>query len=246
MQDLIYGRSAVYETLRAGRRQLFGLQVAETARAAGRMSQILELAAGRKLKVTRVPHLKLPGDEVNHQGVALEAGPYPYADLTDILERAQQQGERPFVLILDSLQDPQNLGSLLRTAEVIGAHGVVMPLARSVEVTPAAVNASAGASEHLLIAQSNLSQAIDRLKEQDVWIVGLDQGGQMLEAGTEKHLGGALGLVVGSEGEGLHDLTRKRCDILLQLPMRGRIESLNAAVAGSVALYLAYLRRSTA
>ena len=149
-------------------------------------------------------------------------------------------------MILDSLQDPQNLGSLLRTAEVVGVHGVVMPLARSVEVTPAAVNASAGASEHLLIAQSNLAQAIDRLKEQDVWIVGLDQGGQMLEAGTEKHLAGALGLVVGSEGEGLHDLTRKRCDILLQLPMRGRIESLNAAVAGSVALYLAYLRRRSA
>ena len=246
MHDLIYGRSAVYETLRAGRRQLFGLQVAETARPAGRMSQILELAATRKLKIERLPHLKLPGAEVNHQGVALEAGPYPYADLTDILERATQQGERPFILILDSLQDPQNLGTLLRSAEVIGVHGVVMPLARAVEVTPAAVNASAGASEHLLIAQSNLAQAIDRLKEQNVWIVGLDQDGQMLEAGAEKHLAGALGLVVGSEGEGLHDLTRKRCDILLQLPMRGRIESLNAAVAGSVALYLAYLRRRTA
>ncbi len=243
MHDLIYGRSAVYETLRAGRRQLFALQVSETARTAGRLSQILELASSRKLKVERVPNLKLASGEVNHQGVALEAGPYPYADLMDILDRAQQQSERPFLLILDSLQDPQNLGSLLRTAEVTGVHGVVMPLARSVEVTPAAVNASAGASEHLLIAQSNLSQAIDRLKQQDVWIVGLDQGGQMLEAGMERHLGGALGLVVGSEGEGLHDLTRKRCDILLQLPMRGRIASLNAAVAGSVALYLAYLRR---
>jgi 23S rRNA (guanosine2251-2'-O)-methyltransferase len=246
MHDLIYGRSAVYETLRAGRRQLFGLEVAESARQVGRMAQILDLAASRKLKVTRTPHLNLPGADVNHQGVALEAGPYPYADLTDILDRGQQQGERPFVLILDSLQDPQNLGSLLRTAEVTGVHGVVMPLARSVEVTPAAVNASAGASEHLLIAQSNLSQAIDRLKEQDVWIVGLDQGGQLLQAGMDRHLSGALGLVVGSEGEGLHDLTRKRCDILLQLPMRGRVESLNAAVAGSVALYLAYLRRPSA
>ena len=244
MREIIYGRSAVYETLRAGRRQLFGLQVAETARPAGRMAQILELAAERKLKVTPLPHLQLPGSEVNHQGVALEAGSYPYSDLTDILERAQQQNERPFILILDLLQDPQNLGSLLRTAEVIGAHGVVMPLARAVEVTPAVVNASAGASEHLLIAQSNLSQAIDRLKTQDVWIVGLDQSGQLLEPGMERHLAGALGLVVGSEGEGLRDLTRKRCDILLQLPMRGRIESLNAAVAGSVALYLAYLRRA--
>jgi 23S rRNA (guanosine2251-2'-O)-methyltransferase len=243
MQDMIYGRNAVYETLRAGRRQLFGLQVAETARPAGLLSQILELAASRKLKVTRVASLKLPGGGVNHQGVALEAGPYPYADLEDLIERSQQQSEPPFVLILDSLQDPQNLGSLLRTAEVTGVHGVVMPLARSVDVTPAVVNASAGASEHLLIAQSNLSRAIDRLKEQDVWIVGLDQAGQVLEPGLQKHLSGALGLVVGSEGEGLHDLTRKRCDILLQLPMRGRIESLNAAVAGSVALYLASMHR---
>jgi 23S rRNA (guanosine2251-2'-O)-methyltransferase len=246
MHDLIYGRNAVYETLRAGRRELFGLQLAEAARPAGRLSQILELAATRKLKVTRLPNLKLPGSEVNHQGVALEAGPYPYADLADILERAQRKNELPFVLILDSLQDPQNLGSLLRTAEVTGVHGVVMPLARSVDVTPAVVNASSGASEHLLIAQSNLAQAIDRLKEQDVWIVGLDQAGQVLEGRMQKHLGGALGLVVGSEGEGLHDLTRKRCDILLQLPMRGRIESLNAAVAGSVALYLAYMHREQA
>src|SRR5574340_251077 len=246
MQDLIYGRNAVYEALRAGRRQLFGLQVAESARPTGRLSQILELASSRKLKVTRLPHLKVPGSEVNHQGVALQAGPYPYADLADILERAQQQGEPPFVLILDSLQDPQNLGSLLRTAEVTGVHGVVMPLARSVDVTPAVVNASAGASEHLLIAQSNLSHAIDGLKERDVWIVGLDQAGQALEPALQKHLSGALGLVVGSEGEGLHDLTRKRCDILLQLPMRGRIESLNAAVAGSVALYLASMHRTSA
>jgi 23S rRNA (guanosine2251-2'-O)-methyltransferase len=246
MRELIYGRNAVYESLRAGRRQLFGLQIAETARQAGRISQILELAASRNLKVTPVPNLKLPAGEVNHQGVALEAGPYPYSDLTDILDQAQQRGERPFVLLLDSLQDPQNLGSLLRTAEVVGVHGVVMPLARSVDVTPAVVNASAGASEHLLIAQSNLAQAIDRLKQQDVWIVGLDQAGELLEQRTEKHLAGALGLVVGSEGEGLHDLTRKRCDVLLQLPMRGRVESLNAAVAGSVALYLAHLGRRSA
>jgi 23S rRNA (guanosine2251-2'-O)-methyltransferase len=244
MHELIYGRNAVRETLRAGRRQLFGLQIAETARQQGRLSQILELAAGLKLKVTPVPHLKLPAGEVNHQGVMLEAGSYPYADLTDILDRSEQLGERPFVLLLDTLQDPQNLGSLLRTAEAVGVHGVVMPLARSVDVTPAVVNASAGASEHLLIAQSNLSQAIDRLKQQDVWIVGLDQHGDSLQQGTEKHLAGALGLVVGSEGEGLHDLTRKRCDILLRLPMRGRIDSLNAAVAGSVALYLAHLRRA--
>jgi 23S rRNA (guanosine2251-2'-O)-methyltransferase len=110
-------------------------------------------------------------------------------------------------------------------------------------VTPAVVNASSGASEHMLIAQSNLSQAIDALKTNDVWVVGLDQAGEKVEVGS-RHLKGALGLVVGSEGEGLHDLTRKKCDIILQLPMKGKIESLNAAVAGSVALYLAFFSRS--
>jgi 23S rRNA (guanosine2251-2'-O)-methyltransferase len=112
-----------------------------------------------------------------------------------------------------------------------------------VEVTPAVVNASSGASEHMLIAKSNLSQAIDSLKDADVWIVGLDQAEAEMEAGS-RHLRGAVGLVVGSEGEGLHELTRKKCDIVLSLPMKGKIESLNAAVAGSVALYLAYLTRS--
>jgi len=243
MRELLYGRNAVHETLRAARRQLFSLQVADTVKEAGRIQQILELAASRNVPVTGTPRLKFPAGEVNHQGVALEASHYPYCDLADILERAHQQREQPFVLILDALQDPQNFGSLLRTAEATGVHGVIIPLARTVEVTPAVVNASAGASEHLLIAPSNLSQAIERLKQDGVWIVGLDQQGAIFRADSERHLGGALGLVVGSEGEGLRDLTRKKCDIVLQLPMRGNIESLNAAVAGSVALYLAYLAR---
>jgi 23S rRNA (guanosine2251-2'-O)-methyltransferase len=243
MREFIYGRSAVYETLRAARRQFFGLHLAETARLAGRLQQIADLAADRKVPVTHTARLKLPEAEVNHQGVALETGRYPYVDVADLLDRAQQGGEAPFVLILDSLQDPQNFGALLRTAEVAGVHGVIIPLARTVEVTPAVVNASAGASEHLLVAQSNLAQAIDLLKQHDVWIVGLDQHGEPLGAGMDRHLGGPLGLVVGSEGEGLHDLTRRKCDILLQLPMRGQIESLNAAVAGSIALYLAHLAR---
>jgi 23S rRNA (guanosine2251-2'-O)-methyltransferase len=121
-------------------------------------------------------------------------------------------------------------------------HGVIIPLAHAVEVTPAAVNASSGASEHLLIGRANLAQAIEALKDANVWIVGLDQAGTALEPGS-RHLKGALGLVVGSEGEGLRQLVRSKCDIVLRLPMRGQIESLNAAVAGSVALYLAYLAR---
>jgi 23S rRNA (guanosine2251-2'-O)-methyltransferase len=240
MKELIYSRNAVHETLRAKRREIFGIEIADTAQEKGRIVEIMKLAGEQKVKVTRVPRTKLDKVHDNHQGVVAEVSKYPYSDIVEILERTK--GELPFVLILDSLQDPQNFGTLLRTAEAIGVHGVIIPLARTVDVTPAVVNASSGASEHLLIAQSNLSQAIDALKENDVWVVGLDQAGAEIEPGS-RHLRGAIGLVVGSEGEGLHELTRKKCDILMKLPMRGQIESLNAAVAGSVALYLAYLNR---
>jgi 23S rRNA (guanosine2251-2'-O)-methyltransferase len=243
MKEFIYGRNAVYETLRAKRREVFRLDIAEGVKATGRIAEILELAALVKVGANFVPRTKLEKLKANHQGVALEVGGYPYSDLIEILESAQQRHEAPFILMLDSLQDPQNFGVLLRTAEIVGVHGVVIPLARTVEVTPAVVNASSGASEHLLIAQSNLSQAIDTLKGSEVWIVGLDQNGELLHEKSNRHLQGALGLVVGSEGEGLHDLTRKKCDILLKLPMRGKIESLNASVAGSIVLYQSYLAR---
>jgi 23S rRNA (guanosine2251-2'-O)-methyltransferase len=243
MKEFIYGRNAVYETLRAKRREIFRLEIADGVKETGRISEILELAALRKLGANFVPRTKLEKLKANHQGIALEVGGYPYSDLIEILERARQMDEAPFILILDSLQDPQNFGVLLRTAEIVGVHGVVIPLARTVAVTPAVVNASSGASEHLLIAQSNLSQAIDALKESEVWVVGLDQKCEPVQEKMNCHLKGALALVVGSEGEGLHDLTRKKCDILLRLPMRGQIDSLNASVAGSIVLYQAYLAR---
>jgi 23S rRNA (guanosine2251-2'-O)-methyltransferase len=240
MKEFIYSRNAVHEALRARRRQIFSIEIAEGVQEKGKLTEILKLAQGQKIKVYRVPRPKLDKVHENHQGIVAEVSGYPYSDVTDILDNTK--GEPPFVLILDSLQDPQNFGTLIRTAEAIGVHGIVIPLARSVEVTPAAVNASSGASEHMLIAQANLSQTIDALKAEDVWVVGLDQAGAEIQPGS-RHLKGALALVVGSEGEGLHELTRKKCDIVLKLPMRGKIESLNAAVAGSVALYLAYLSR---
>ena len=243
VKEFIYGRNAVYETLRAKRRELVGLQIADGVKTAGRVTEIMELAAKQNVPAQLVPRARLDKLNANHQGVALEAGEYPYSDVVEIMEQPRRQSELPFVLIIDSLQDPQNFGALLRTAEIVGVHGVVIPLARAVGVTPAVVNASAGATEHLRIAQSNLSQAIDALKESDVWIVGLDQNGQEMDERSDQHLHSSLGLVVGSEGEGLHQLTQKKCDILLRLPMKGRVESLNAAVAGSVALYLAYMAR---
>lgn len=244
MRELLYGRNAVYEALRANRRELFTLQIADGVKAAGRINQIMKLAARCKVPARLVPRARFEKLSDNHQGVALEVGDYPYGSLDEILEYAREKNEPPFVLILDTLQDPQNFGTLLRTAEAAGVHGVIIPLARTVAVTPAVVNASSGASEHLLIAQSNLSQAMDALKQADVWLVGLDPQGAPLSGESDAHLGGALGLVVGSEGSGLRELTRKKVDLLLSLPMRGNVESLNAAVAGSVAVYLAYLARA--
>jgi len=244
MKETLYSRNAVYETLRAKRRQPFSLEIAEGVKEKGRLSDILGLAKDRKIPVKRVPRGRLDRLKSNHQGVALEASGYPYADLVDIFELAEERKEPLFVLLLDTLNDPQNFGTLLRTAEVVGVHGVVVPLARTVGVTPAVVNASSGASEHLLVAQANLHQAIDALKEAGAWVIGLDQNGETVGTIRESSLQGAIGLVVGSEGEGMRPLTAKSCDILMKLPMKGKIESLNAAVAGSIALYLAYLARS--
>jgi 23S rRNA (guanosine2251-2'-O)-methyltransferase len=167
---------------------------------------------------------------------------YPYADLSQILELAKQRNEQALVLILDTLKDPQNLGTLIRTGELVGVHGLVLPLRRTATVTPAVVNASSGASEHLLICQANLAQTITQLKENGIWVVGLE-GGEEAQPPDKVDLGGPLAVVVGSESEGMRHLVKTSCDFLLQLPMRGRIDSLNAAVAGSVALYLIWQAR---
>jgi len=244
MKEFIYSRNAVYETLRAKRRDVFRIQIAEGAQEKGHLADILRMAKERGIAVERVPRARLDKIHQNHQGVVTEVSGYSYSDVVEILDHATQKNEAPFILMLDSLNDPQNFGTLLRTAEVVGVHGVIIPLAHTVEVTPAVVNASSGASEHLRIARSNLAQAIDALKDENVWIVGLDENGEMIGEKTQRHLTGAVGLVVGSEGEGIRQLIRSKCDIVLKLPMRGQIESLNAAVAGSVALYLAYLARN--
>jgi len=242
MKEFIYGRNPVYENLRTQRRESFRLQIAEGVQEKGRLVEILDMAARRKIPVERVSRAHLDKLSESHQGVALEVSGYPYVNLEDILDRARQQSEPLFVLILDTLQNPQNLGTLIRTAEAVGVHGILIPTHRAAEITPAVVSASAGASEHMLVAQTNLAQAIAELKKVDVWVVGLDESPESLEP-AKVHLDGALAVVVGSEGEGLRPLVRQSCDFLLRLPMQGQIESLNAAVAGSVVLYLAYLSR---
>ncbi len=160
-------------------------------------------------------------DAGHHQGVALEVSGYPYVPWQEALRASQQAGEMPLLLVLDCLQDPQNLGSLLRTAEAVGVHGVVIPKRRAVDITPAVVNASAGAAEHLNVGiVTNLAQTLEQMKRANVWAVGLEATPDALPY-TEADLNRPLALVVGSEGSGISRLLRERCDFLIRLPMRG-------------------------
>ncbi|HUV15082.1 MAG TPA: RNA methyltransferase, partial [Pelolinea sp.] len=176
------------------------------------------------------------------QGIALETSGYSYADLTELFSLAEKRGEKLFLLLLDQVQDPQNFGTLIRSAELFGVHGILIPSSRAAGVTPAVVNASSGGSEHLLIAQGNLAQAIDLIKTRDAWVVGLDMDSET-QSISECDLTGNLAIVVGSEGGGLRRLVRDQCDIIAHIPTRGKLDSLNAAVAGSIALYTAHSQR---
>ncbi len=235
-KERIYGRNPILEASRAGKRRVLKLFLAKGVQAKGPISEILEYAEAEGIPLERVARRDLDRIHPSHQGIAAEIEPYPYASLSMIMDRARKSGEPPLVLLLDALQDPQNLGTLLRTAEAVGVHGVILPHRRAAGITPAVVRASAGASEHLLVALSNLARAIEELKKSDVWVMGLENSPQAKALG-EVDLGGSVGLVVGSEGSGMRRLVRESCDLLIGLPMRGRITSLNAAVAGSIALY---------
>ena len=243
MKEWIIGRNPVYEVLRARRRHIDRLMVAGGVEEKGRLVEILHLAASYKLPVLRVHRPQLDELGEGHQGVAIEVGAYPYAGFKDILAFARKREQPLFLLALDMIQNPQNLGTLLRSAEGTGVHGVIIPLAHAAGVTPAVVHASAGASEHLLIAQTNLAQALELVKkEAEAWVVGLE-GGSGSQPYNQVRLDGPLAVVVGNEGEGMRQLVRRACDVLVSLPMQGRVESLNAAVAGSIVLYQALAAR---
>lgn len=241
-QERLYGRNPVLETLRANRRDFHALQIQQGLEVRGPIEEIVRRAKRLKIRIESLSRHELDSTGRNHQGVLLLAGHYPYVELADILEYAQKQKEPALILILDQLQDPQNFGTLLRTADAVGVHGVLFPARQAVNVTPAVVSASSGASEHLLIAQANLAQAMQILKEQEIWLVGLEHAPDSQRI-DQLNLNGPIGLVVGSEGAGLRSLIRKSCDFLTSIPMRGRLESLNAAVAGSVALYRIWEQR---
>lgn len=241
-REWIYGRNPIYEVLRAGKRHAFKLLVAQGAQEKGRLVEIIQLCKQRNILIQNTPRSELDKLGVVHQGVALETNSYLYCDLKEILELASKRAEPHFVLILDTLQDPQNLGTLLRTAEVVGVHGVLLPKRQTATITPAVVSASSGASEHLLVTQLNLASAMEQLKENDLWVIGLE-GKPEAQTPDQTRLDGNIALVVGNEGQGMRSLVRDSCDLHLRLPMRGKVASLNAAVAGSIALYFIWQAR---
>lgn len=242
--ELIWGRNPVYEALH-GRRRVRRVYIAESVRPSAEIIRLLDAAGVRGVPIERLPRDELDRllHRSDHQGVAAAVDPYPYVSLEELLPRPGDPD--PLYLALDELQDPQNFGTLLRTAEAVQVRGVLFPLHRSVEVTGAVCKASAGAVEHLLISRvTNLARALERLKEAGVWVFGLEADSQDEFDRIDWRL--PVCLVVGSEGEGLGRMARRQCDRLVSLPMADRLNSLNAAVAGSIVLYHAWRSRTVA
>lgn len=231
--ELVYGRNAVRESLRAERRQPTRLFVAEGVRDDERFEEMSTLGREHEVLVERVPRMLL--DDLtrggNHQGVALETSAYPYVDLEDVIER---EGT---ILVMDHLNDPQNFGTLMRAADAFDIAGIVLPQNRSVSVTPAVVNASAGAIEHVQVALTpNLARALDKIEASGRWIIGLDEDEEPNSI-IDADIPTPVALVLGSEGTGLSPIVRKRCQMVVSIPMNGNVDSLNAATAGSIVLY---------
>lgn len=243
MPEYVWGRNPVLETLRS-HRQVKRLLLAEGQRDAPTVAAILQEAKRRQIPVETVPRQRLDqfSQGAVHQGCLVVVEARKYASLEQILSYASQKNEDPFLLILDAIQDVNNLGSLLRSGEAAGVHGVVIPAHEAAEVNATVIKTSAGATEHLLIArENNITHTIDFLKQQNIWTIGL--AGEARTEYDRADLTGPLALVVGNEGKGISRLVREHCDLLIKLPMRGTINSLNAAVAGSIALYEALRQR---
>lgn len=237
MSDWIGGRRPVTEALAAGR-EAHRLLISASAKPSPELRAITDAARRAGLPTDRVPTDQLTriGGFDGHQGVLLEVGERRWADLAEILARANVAGHAPFVLVLEHLQDPTNFGTLLRSAEAAGVDGVVFPERGAAPLSAAAVKASAGASEHLLLARlPTIGEAIHELKAAGLRLVAADQDAPATAWASD--LGGPLAIVVGSEGSGISGATRRRCDLLVSFPMSGRVASLNAATAGALLLF---------
>jgi 23S rRNA (guanosine2251-2'-O)-methyltransferase len=236
--DILYGIHPVTEALKAGRRRTRAILTAMPSGSSSRIRGILQMAEDRKIPVQTVPESRLTalaGAE-NHQGVAAQVSPFPFSSLEEILSPRVKTGSHPFVLMLDSLTDPQNLGAIFRTALCAGVDGVVLPKDRSGLPTPLVSRISAGAMEHVRIARVvNLVSAIRDLKQAGIWVAGLDRDAGLTIYQADWSV--PIAVVIGAEGKGIRDLVRLRCDFLVSIPHAVSFDSLNASVAGAVVMY---------
>ncbi|ETT80654.1 MULTISPECIES: 23S rRNA (guanosine(2251)-2'-O)-methyltransferase RlmB [Bacillus] len=239
--EYIIGRNPVIEALRSGR-DINKIWIAEGA-AKGQVQIVLALAKENKIILQHAPKKKLDQlVEGNHQGVIAQVAAYQYVELEDLFKVAEKRNEDPFFLILDEIEDPHNLGSIMRTADATGAHGIIIPKRRAVGLTASVAKASTGAIEYIPVARvTNLSRTIDELKERGLWIAGTDAKGKT----DYRNLDGTMpiGLVIGSEGKGMSRIIGEKCDFLITLPMVGKVTSLNASVAASLLMYEVYRKR---
>lgn len=236
MSGQLEGRNPVLEALRAGR-SINKLLVAKGSQE-GSIRQILALAKEQGIVVQEQERSRLDAlaEGRAHQGVIAMVAAHRYYEVEEILERAKAKGEEPLLLVLDGIEDPQNLGSLLRTADAVGAHGVIIPERRAVGLTETVAKVSAGAVEYVPVARvTNIARTIEELKEQGFWVVGTHQDSRELY--YQARLTGPLAVVIGSEGKGIGRLVAEKCDFMVRLPMLGNVTSLNAAVAGAILLY---------
>jgi 23S rRNA (guanosine2251-2'-O)-methyltransferase len=237
MSDLIEGRHPVLESLKA-KRPINKIFLARGLGQHSVIAQILHLSKQQGVVVEYVDRAAL--DRVSltrtHQGVVAFAAAHKYVEVEDILAKAHAQGEPPFILLLDGIEDPHNLGAIIRTADAAGVHGVVIMKHRAVGLTAVVAKTSAGAVEHVPVARvTNLNDCIRKLKEQRIWVMGLDEKGELELTRADFKL--PLALVIGGEGKGLSRLVRENCDFLVRIDMRGKINSLNASVAAAVVMY---------
>jgi len=240
-EDYIMGKNPIIEALKA-ERDIHKILIAEGS-LRGQMLQITQMAKEAHVLVQFVPKKKLDGMiEGNHQGVLAHVAAYQYAELDDLFALAAKKNEDPFFLLLDEIEDPHNLGSIMRTADAVGAHGIIIPKRRAVGLTATVAKLSTGAIEHIPVVRvTNMSRTIDELKEKGVWIAGTDAKGKEDYRQIDGSL--PLGLVIGSEGKGMGRLIRDKCDFLIQLPMAGHVTSLNASVAAALLMYEVYRKR---
>ena len=243
MADIIEGRNPVIEALKSGR-PLNKILLARDSGKHSTVAEILYLSRSRGIPIEYVTKSIIDRLSITraHQGVIAYVAAREYIALEDLITISKERNELPLYCILDGIEDPHNLGAIIRTAEASGVHGVVIRSRRAVGLTAAVAKASAGAVEYLPVAKvSNISQAIETLKKSNIWVIGIDPAGEIDYSKVDFHLPTAI--VIGSEGKGLADLVKKRCDYLVSIPMRGRITSLNASIAAALVMYEAFRQR---